>query len=354
MERRLDIYDEEVLERIEKEYKIRRERAYRKSVKDTKELVDTIDSYRSHSYEEICAQIVSIGKERYLTMDDETAYEAALYEFYMTSNEKNVAFSRLTDDEKVIKANRYIEDVMKHSTEQDVKNAADVYRRKSFEKYVTTEKENAYVYHTLFNILEAEEAKDYMALYQEYRYGEELLKARIYSIKKVAHEEGVALPLCLEDSQSIKAVKKEVRRVVKTEEITDEEKPFFERAKAAGNYGMRVLKENANLALKIASMSVLLGTGAYMGVYSITKDTNAAMGAMAATIPITGVASSLLFRYIGMKDDADSIAEAKQIGLFDAYTKSKKKKDEFLKYDQFLKDKYNKIEVEGENKNGLR
>ena len=352
MAERLNVYDDIILGEIERDYKSRIDSAYGKSVKATGALVDMIQEYREKSYEQICDKIKNIAKKTFLEIDDISAYKQAIAERFEKQYEDSIEYAKLSDEAKLEKINKEIDNLMKFSKIEDIKNAADIYRNSKYETFVDSECRNAYTLHGLFNLLDAQEAKDYMALFQDYKYNEELLDARINSIKTVAKKHNVKLPLCLDERTEIEAVEKSVRRVVQIEELNDEERSLKERVIAKAKYGINAIKENNDVAAKIAAFGFGVGAASFVGTLSASNNAGISALVFAISTPIVIGALTAGYRKICLKDDAESVDEAKRLGLFDRKVRAEQKKDAFLEYDKYLKEKYTELKIEGGN-NGL-
>ena len=350
---RLNVYDEEVINNIEKEFKGRIDKAYGNSIKTTKKLVDMIQFYREHSFNEVCDRIENIGKKTFLTIDDNSAFKSALYENFEKQYEGSVGYDNLTDIDKFKLINNEINKILPYTSREDKKNAADKYRQDKYNEYVQDETNNALILYELFNSIEAEEVKDYMALFQEFKYNEELLDARLESIRFVAKKTDKDLPLCLVDKMSTKAVENEVRHAVRIEEQNDDNKSLKDRVKARAKYILEVLEENSNIAAKISTAGFMIGGLASLGVFAITRDGGLSAATIAATSSFVIAALGVGYRKISIKDDKDSVDESKALGVFDRKVRVEQKERAFLDYDKYLKKKYSDLKIEGGN-NGLQ
>jgi len=352
MTERLDIYDEEVLKTIEREYRSRVDKAYGNSIKITKELVEMIQYYREHSYNEICDKIEDVAKKTFMTIDDNTAYKRALYENIKKQYEGSASYDNLSNEDKLNIINNEINKILPYASSEDVKNAANKYKQDKYNQYVQDETTNAQVLYELFNSIEAQEVKDYMALFQDFKYNEELLNARLESIKYVAKKSNKELPLCIEDEMSNKAVENEVRHAVRIEEQNDENKSLKERVRSKAKYILELLDENSNIAVKIGTVGFLTGGLASLGVFALTKDSSLSLGTIIAASPLVIAALSVGYRKLSVRDDKDSVDESKLLGIFDRKVRAEQKERAFLDYDKYLKKKYSELKIEGGN-NGL-
>lgn len=143
---RLDVTDPEVISSIEEKFTTKKANAVIEAEGVANKLFYSIEYYKSHSLEEICADVRNQIKEK--------------------------------------------------TKDKDFKET---------EAVLNKELERAKTSFEFFNKLDGQTMTEFTALYQEMYLGEEIYKARTSAIKETATEYGVSLPLCLANEVSVSA-----------------------------------------------------------------------------------------------------------------------------------------------------
>lgn len=349
---RLNCNNENVIKDIEVDFKKRIPNAKRKAILETKELVEFMHYYRTHSFGTVCTDIKNRAKKMFVDIDDEKAFRSGLFQNIQNSFTSRHDCSKLSEDEITAKVNDEINDLMKYITESDKTKIIENYKKNNYKHYVETESKKAFDLHDLFNEISEEEIKDYVDLFNKYRLSEALYDARVDSVVKVCSDIGTGLPLCLDDDYAIKAVDNKIASINKVEPVSEEKRNFIDKIKDANKKAMEVIYSNPSTSLKIGFLSWVAGGVASMSTILATNNGLLGGAAWLFTTPALIAGLSATYRAACKHDTNVAIDEAKKTGLFDRKEKFMRNEKNFLDYTNMLKEKYTSLHIE-EGNNGL-
>ena len=345
----LNIYGAKEKELIKKAYEKRKETVKANALRDVQTLVDGIRYYKGLSFEEIYKGIVKDASEIFGNIDDETAFKRGLYENLMNGYSNNPEYANLSEKQIHNKAINEMNNVMGNLLQEDKDRIISNYKKRNKEEYVEKKSAANFSNHEIFNSMSMEEIKEYIQCFYQARYRDNLYRAQRTAIYDVADELHKEVPVSLRDKRDQKAVTREVKHIIAINEIKQENKSLKDRIVLKTREALKAFRRNSYGYVGLIALGTIGGIDAAM--IAARSGNEKILPAIAITAPAIAAALTISYSVISWQDDKEAIEEADKMGLLTKLVDAQTAKRDLIKYDQEMRDKYNRLIIE-ENKKG--
>lgn len=298
---------------------------------EVSKLEKKIKFYKNQTEESIHARVMQI--------DDKTAFEKGLYESVKSYLEKTSStFLSLSKEEQDMRINERIATDMQYATssnQQDFQYVIDNYRKR--QEQIELSKWRKY------SSLSEQEETEYLTIFEEYKDKEAKIGSRIEAIELAYNKVGMSIPPFLKDEMSIiaihKAAKKEARKIISVEEQNETEKSVTSKIASKIKNGITQFSKNTKTAIEIIIGSVAIGAIAAMGIDNVTDSLPMAYLTFSVTTPTLIAAASAIYNKLINESEAESIKNAKDLGIFSIKVELEEWKKKYHDYDKMLTDR---------------
>ena len=300
--KRLDITDQEVLNSIEEKYSIAKADAVLRASEAADNLLDTIEYYNSHPYEEVCLTLKKKVELKLEIMDKETALKNATVLAFKNKGRKQVSEAE-------------VKEIMDKLKPNEAANIVRNYKQITYKEEVGKELKHAKLNYDFFTSIKDTDRMKYAALFQELHLAGDLYKSRINAVEETAKEYDLDPPLCLEETNAINSVGV---RILSTDVMDEGEVSLIAKARANFDKIHGHFEKDETTYVKITALSFMAGACNFLHHINHSTEIPPALIAAGGTFAVLMAGLITIFNASDIKEyfrDKKALQEAKSLGL---------------------------------------
>ena len=319
MMKRLDISDIQVLNIIESKFGISKANAVIDANEVAEKLINNIEYYQSHTYEEACSNAKKELRDEINSMDRKTALRNATMLAF-----KNKGILEVPEQE--------VQNIMDRLTNSVASNIIGNYKEITFKEQLSGKLHSVKLNYDAYAHMSDSDKFEYVALFQEMYLSEELFKAKITAIKDTASEQNLDVPLCLDNMSTIR---KEGTRIIKKDELNSKDKGIITGIRTALKYTFNSPEDDdlsKNLKRALGFISAACTATASMNQ---KIDLPSILGKSAAVFALVMASLTVITNSYEIKsffEDRFTLKEAEKLGLIDLLVNYEVSRNEFINF----------------------